>query len=663
MVKLGRIRSKTPPPSRHDGQNNMILDATPSRVHSFGRRTNANDNMSYITDVSSVTCPTELAMDRSNSIESADDADVSFFSMTEVNSALTGWTSVDNKSNPTAAKEKDVIDKGKKLAPINENKANVDELSIILDSSDDGSVEVQSITDKLKSMNADNWNPRPMSIDATRGKNDKTTNPKTPASPKPPLPPSPRTTVHGNKAVQFQSPSNAKGASLDNHTEKDRPTSPKSVLKTKTPGPVTNKPNVPQSPTASISSIHKKRQPVPPLKDPSMDDNEDDEDATWEADCNYDINPTLMFQMLESGDWRTCIEFLDGKSSRDVWNLTALIGIGAGAGKKPDVKEMKARQKELRSQARTWIVRREKSGVLRWRMLPIHAALVFNAPFDVVLRLYHLYPGAIRCRNDLGMLPLHHVFMYGNEDRILELFLDVFPEALSVVDDKGRLPLGCTPQDGSDNERRSNILDLYSKFQVEFAKKLLEEETENAAKTKGGNKARNIRNQPQIKQNTAVSGPPQGSSQQMNNQQRQPMQQLHRSPDAVSSLGIAPRYTTATGFNHVPYEAMMAHSKISKDPTTALRPIKASRREIDDDKSLPDIDRYVSSDESLSENSSNIANLHKERVHLRSELLKLGGLDTIQENGPDEKGGSGAKKVKKGLLKMFKKRSSALASI
>ena len=649
MVKLGRIRSKTPPPSLNDGQNNMILNATPSRVHSFSRRTNANDNMSYITDVSSVTCPTELVMDRSNSIESADDADVSYFSMTEVNSALTGWTSVDNKSNANTVKEKDVIDNGKKLTPINENKANLDELSIILDSSDDGSVEVQSITDKLKSMNADNWNPRPMSI-ATKGKDDKVITPKTPASPKPPLPPSPRTTVHNNKAVQFQSPIQNK------HTEKEKPTSPKSVLKTKTTDSVTNNRNIPQSPTASISSIHKKRKPVPPLKDPSMDDNEDDEDATWEADCNYDINPTLMFQMLESGDWRTCIEFLDGRSSRDVWNLTALIGIGAGGGKKPDVSEMKARQKELKSQARTWIIRREKSGLLRWRMLPIHAALVFNAPFDVVLRLYHLYPGAIRCRNDLGMLPLHHVFMYGNEDRILELFLDVFPEALSVVDDKGRLPLGCTPQDGSDNERRSNILDLYSKFQVEFAKKLLEEETEN------------VTNKPNNK-NTAGLGPSQGY-----NPRHNPMPQSQRfnissalaeikSPDVASSLGIAPRYATAAGFNHVSYGAMIAHSKVTKDPMTALRPIKASRNEINDDKSLPDIDRYASSDESSSENNSSIANLHKERAHLRKELMKMGGLDTIQENELDGKANGGTKKVKKGLLKkMFKKRSS-LASI
>ena len=590
----------------------MIINSNPSR-----------GDMSYITDVSSVTCPTELAMDRSSSNESPDDADVSYFSMTEVNSALTGWTSVADQSKPDAMRSrrgKGVTDKNK-LTPINEPKSNIDdqELSIIMDSSDDGSVEVQSITGKLKPMNAENWNPRPMSINATKGRNaNNVLTSKTPASPKPPRPPSPKTTVAGNKAA----PKLTEG----------RPLSPKSALRSKASGP-----NVPPSPTDSISSAKKKRQPVPPLKDPNMDD--DEYEASWEADCNYDINPTMMFQMLEAGDWRTCIEFLDGKSSHDVWNLTNLITKGITQKQKPDVHEMKARQKELQSQARTWIVRREKSGVLRWRMLPLHAALVFNAPFDAVLRLYHLYPGAIRCRNDLGMLPLHHVFMYGNEDRILELFVDVFPEAMTVVDDKGRLPLGCTPQDGSENERRSNILDLYSKFQVE-----------QAMKEKEGTSSDKDKQQTKANQNATALA---------DTSQRQPLQPLHRkqpvqSPDTVAPLGIAaPRYTMTTDFNHVSYEAMRAHAK-TKDPTTALRPIKCSRLELEDEKSLPDIDRYASSDESGSENSSNLSNLHKERAKLKSELIKFGGLEPIKEDGVAEKG-AGSKKVRKGLKNWFKR--------
>ena len=219
----------------------------------------------------------------------------------------------------------------------------------------------------------------------------------------------------------------------------------------------------------SLSSNHSgNRAPVPPLRDPALEDSE--QDQMWEEDCNYDINPTLMFLVIESLNWEEAAKLLDGKgleNKDNTWNLGSLFG-----GKKYE-EERKAllekRQAELRVQARTWIVRRERNGVLKWRMLPLHAALAFNAPFEVVLRLYQLYPGAVRCRNYAGMLPLHHTFKYGNEDKVLELLLDVFPEALTVRDDKGRLPLECTPQDDSDNQRRSRILELFANFQVEVA--------------------------------------------------------------------------------------------------------------------------------------------------------------------------------------------------
>ena len=59
-------------------------------------------------------------------------------------------------------------------------------------------------------------------------------------------------------------------------------------------------------------------------------------------------------------------------------------------------------QNDLRAQMRTWIVRRERNGVLRCRMLPLRPSLAFNAPFDIVLR--------------------HRCFKYGNEDKVLEFF-------------------------------------------------------------------------------------------------------------------------------------------------------------------------------------------------------------------------------------------------
>ncbi|KAL7546535.1 hypothetical protein ACHAWF_013948 [Thalassiosira exigua] len=224
-------------------------------------------------------------------------------------------------------------------------------------------------------------------------------------------------------------------------------------------------------PTASVQSCQsgmshssrgsnwsKKRHPIPPLRDPAMDD--DEKDQQWEENCNYDINSTLMFLVLESRDWVEAVSLLDGKgleNRNDMWNLGSLFGVKSKReeDKAKEGRVAETRKKELRSQAQTWIIRSERNGVLRWRMLPLHAAMAFT----------------VRNRDDKGMLALHHCFKYGANDQVLELLLNVFPEALTVRDNKGRLPLPCMPRNGNDNERRSHISTLFADFQVELARK------------------------------------------------------------------------------------------------------------------------------------------------------------------------------------------------
>lgn len=347
----------------------------------------------------------------------------------------------------------------------------------------------------------------------------------------------------GGKAMQFLSPKSA-GSGGFNKAES------KSVAHEGS--------SAERDPISSSSSVHsggsnnsKKRAPVPPLRDPNMEDSE--EDQMWEEECNYDINPTLLFLVMESRDWNEAIRLLDGKgleNKNDVWNLGQLFG-RLRNGQLVSDQLAKKRQLELRQQARTWIVRRERTGMLRWRMLPLHSALVFHAPFEVVLRLYHLYPGAIRCRNDQGLLPLHHCFLYASEDKILEFLLDVFPEALSVMDDKGRLPLGCTPKDGSENERRSNILVMFSNFQVEMAKTV---------------------------EATAVSADI-GAF-----ESHQPQRTSNTESDVDNALiGAAPRYTSDTDFNQVIFNpTIKSRPKEKKEevkPTLKLQPIT---EEVDD---------------------------------------------------------------------------------
>lgn len=358
------------------------------------------------------------------------------------------------------------------------------------------------------------------------------------------------------------------------------------------------------------SSASKKRAPVPPLRDPNLEDKE--EDQMWEEDCNYDINPTLMFLVLESHEWKEAISLLDGKgleNKGNVWNLGQLFGGNRNQVIAEDL--AKKRKKELRSQARTWIVRRERNGVLRWRMLPLHAAMAFNAPFEVILRLYHLYPGAVRCRNDEGMLPLHQCFKHGNEDKVLELLLDVFPEALDVVDDKGRVPLGCTPTNGSDNERRSNILKLFSNFQVEKALKEM---------NIGGTGAND-----NSAENRTIGN---GTANAARNEEG-------------TILGAAPRYTTNTDYNQVTFNSIKSYPAKKKQEFV---PVSTMKQGVEEDANT-DPDRY-----SLLDNGENICLngrrmgkglltipeddiLSPKKNEVRMELLALGDKNKAKRKG------------------------------
>jgi len=227
------------------------------------------------------------------------------------------------------------------------------------------------------------------------------------------------------------------------------------------------------------------------------------------------------------------------------------------------------------------------------------------------LRLYHLYPGAVRCRNDEGMLPLHQCFKHGNEDKVLELLLDVFPEALDVVDDKGRVPLGCTPTNGSDNERRSNILKLFSNFQVEKALKEM---------NIGGTGAND-----NSAENRTIGN---GTANAARNEEG-------------TILGAAPRYTTNTDYNQVTFNSIKSYPAKKKQEFV---PVSTMKQGVEEDANT-DPDRY-----SLLDNGENICLngrrmgkglltipeddiLSPKKNEVRMELLALGDKNKAKRKG------------------------------
>lgn len=98
-------------------------------------------------------------------------------------------------------------------------------------------------------------------------------------------------------------------------------------------------------------------------------------------------------------------------------------------------------------QVKTWILRREKHDTsrLRWRLLPIHAAVIFQAPHALIEALLTSYPAGAASTDDQGMTPLHLAFRNGSSDAILFELLQAHPHGIVDKDRKNRYPLQLMP--------------------------------------------------------------------------------------------------------------------------------------------------------------------------------------------------------------------------
>ena len=84
--------------------------------------------------------------------------------------------------------------------------------------------------------------------------------------------------------------------------------------------------------------------------------------------------------------------------------------------------------------------------VVRWRMLPLHAAILFSAPVLVIKAIIKANPNACSSPDDQGMVPLHLAFRAGASEDAVVTLLEAFPEAIEMVDYKDRLPSMLAPK-------------------------------------------------------------------------------------------------------------------------------------------------------------------------------------------------------------------------
>ena len=145
---------------------------------------------------------------------------------------------------------------------------------------------------------------------------------------------------------------------------------------------------------------------APPTSTIAATDNPPTEQSD-NLECDFDTNPTALYISLLKKEWSNTI----------------------------------VRARASPEEAKTWVSRAESDGSLRWRLLPIHAAIIFRAPENVVEALLDAYPSASQKRDDQGMLPLHLAFRNDASENTVNILLHAYPGSVEVKDRKGRTPI------------------------------------------------------------------------------------------------------------------------------------------------------------------------------------------------------------------------------
>ena len=136
--------------------------------------------------------------------------------------------------------------------------------------------------------------------------------------------------------------------------------------------------------------------------------------SATKLECDYDVNPTELYQAIEARQWQYVMNMFHTEEA-DKEN------------------EIKNQEKEVSfaEQANTWVVRKEQDGRLRWRMLPLHALMVFKAPYKVVDAILSVAPTSVNSKDDRGMVPLHLAFRHEAQDEFLSKIAQVHKKQIS----------------------------------------------------------------------------------------------------------------------------------------------------------------------------------------------------------------------------------------
>ena len=183
------------------------------------------------------------------------------------------------------------------------------------------------------------------------------------------------------------------------------------------------------------------------------DDDKAEAEAEEEEIRDYNTNVTRLFAYLHQRKWTRAVEHIiteGGRREASIW---------VGRYEEEEKEEQKNEQQQ-----------QQKKKKLVWKLLPIHAAIVYNAPPEVVQIVIRKYPDGCSKVDDRGCTPLHLAIGKGSASaQVIAMLVRACPDSVDMTDRRGRTPLDIAEElSPTESPRRAEYLDiLQNKVDIE----------------------------------------------------------------------------------------------------------------------------------------------------------------------------------------------------
>lgn len=178
-------------------------------------------------------------------------------------------------------------------------------------------------------------------------------------------------------------------------------------------------------PAATVASITDKVNEVMGGLDSKLVKQAEEAFERTEVAVDYKENPTKLFLLLQQKSWGLAMKRLKKRPDEaEVWVYRKVAPENATASDPDQTQE------------------ETKPAKYRWKLLPLHAAIVLGAPLEVTTKILLTYPEAARKMDERGSLPVHLAASRldvddDGEKIVLQLF-GVYADSIDIKDRNGR---------------------------------------------------------------------------------------------------------------------------------------------------------------------------------------------------------------------------------